>query len=179
MLLRIKNRFSLCGFGWEENSVKERRQWKKYPWAKNGICVFVCDREKRKINSFQITVIIFKVNKKYKSSIKKDFKSTELLTKLSFFLYFRDRSKNGEGNKDSARVTDHPSKKLVKAENNVNLLYIIDCGLFNRIFYGMFYYRLYGYQCCHWFYDFPTSCSTCLKSTKSKKSDGGYQYGMS
>ena len=30
---------------------------------------------------------------------KKDFKFAELLTKTSFFLYFRDRPKNGEGNK--------------------------------------------------------------------------------
>ena len=48
----------------------------------------MCVREK--INSFEITVIIFKACKKYKSA--------ELFTKISFFLYFRDRSKNGEGN---------------------------------------------------------------------------------
>ena len=44
-----------------------------------------------------------------------DFKSAELLTKISFFLYFRDRPKNGEGNKEdvesiSASVTKHALK---------------------------------------------------------------------
>ena len=34
---------------------------------------------------------------------KKDFKFAELLTKTSFFLYFRDRPENGEGNKQRRR----------------------------------------------------------------------------
>ena len=51
---------------------------------------------------------------------KKDFKSEDLLTKTSFFLYFRDRPKNGERNKGGvgstcARVTKHASKKVAKA----------------------------------------------------------------
>ena len=34
---------------------------------------------------------------------KKNFKSAELLTKTSFFLYFRDCHKNGKGNKQVRR----------------------------------------------------------------------------
>ena len=69
---------------------------KKYPWAESRICVFksvcvcVCERERKrekKINSFGITAIIFKA---LNSLFKKDFKGAELLTKISFFFYFRD-----------------------------------------------------------------------------------------
>ena len=57
---------------------------------------------------------------------KKDFKFTELLTKTSFFVYFRDRPENGEGNKQRRRrsictkVTNHASKKVEKAEASLN-----------------------------------------------------------
>ena len=66
--------------------------------------------EREKIKSFEIIVIIFKAQKKCYNS-KKDFKSAELLTETSFFLYFRDRPKNREGNKGEvasicARVTN-------------------------------------------------------------------------
>ena len=54
----------------------ERKYWKrtgvmvkKYPWAESGICVCV----KRKKNSFEITVIIFKASKKCKSPFQKGF----------------------------------------------------------------------------------------------------------
>ena len=54
-----------------------------------------------------------------------DFKFAELLTKTSFFVYFRDRHENGEENKGGvesicAKVTKHASKKVVKAEANLN-----------------------------------------------------------
>ena len=45
---------------------------KKYPWAESGIYAFVCEREIKK-NSFEITVIIFRAYKKYKSPIQKEF----------------------------------------------------------------------------------------------------------
>ena len=57
---------------------------------------------------------------------KKDFKIAELLSKISFFLYFRDRPKNGEGNKQRRRqiicatLTKHVSKKVAEAEVNLN-----------------------------------------------------------
>ena len=57
----------------------------------------MCVREKKNIN-FDITVIIFRVYKKCKSPIQKEFLKG-LLTNSSFFLYFRDRRKNGEGKK--------------------------------------------------------------------------------
>ena len=63
---------------------------KKYPWAESRICVFVCGREK-KINNFEIIIIIFKAYKNVNLQFKKDFKSAERLTKTSFFFYFRDR----------------------------------------------------------------------------------------
>ena len=55
---------------------------------------------------------------------KKDFKSAEILTKTSFFLYVRNRSKNGgrikwEVESICARVTKHASMKVMKAEVNM------------------------------------------------------------
>ena len=58
----------------------------------------VCEGEREKNNIFEITVIIFRAYKKCKSPIQKEFLKG-LLTNTSFFLYFRDRPKNGEGKK--------------------------------------------------------------------------------
>ena len=51
---------------------------------------------------------------------KKNSKRAELLTKASFFLYFRDRPKNGEGNKQRSRrkYTRQSNKTHQKAMNN-------------------------------------------------------------
>ena len=62
---------------------------------------------------------------------KRDFKTTKLLTKTLFFLYFRDRPKNGEGNKEDvesicATATKYTSKYVAKAEFNLNWLWTID-----------------------------------------------------
>ena len=57
--------------------------------------MYLCVRGEKTINSFDIAVIIFKAYKKCKSA--------ERLTKTYFFLYFRDRPKNGEGNKQRRR----------------------------------------------------------------------------
>ena len=57
----------------------------------------MCEREKKN-NRFEITVMIFRAYKKCKSPIQKEFLKG-LLTNMSFFLYFRDRPKNGEGKK--------------------------------------------------------------------------------
>ena len=70
--------------------------------------------ERKKISSFEITVIEYLL-------FKKDFKSPELLTKTFFSRYFTDRSKNGEGNKGEVCVqTKHASRKVAKAEVNLN-----------------------------------------------------------
>ena len=63
--------------------------------------VHLCEREKKK-NSFEI-IIIFRAYKKCKSSIQKEFLKV-LLTNTSFFLYFRDRLKNGEEKKETSKV---------------------------------------------------------------------------
>ena len=52
-------------------------------------------------------------------------KFAELLTKTSFFVYFRDRPENGEGNKEDvesicAKVTKLASKKVAEAKTNLN-----------------------------------------------------------
>ena len=53
--------------------------------------MYVCvSKRKREKNSFGITAIFFKASNPL---FKKDFKSTELLTKTSSFLYFRDHPK--------------------------------------------------------------------------------------
>ena len=59
--------------------------------------MYVCERKKN--NSFEIHVIILRYIRNVNLPFKKDFKFAALLTKTSFFLYFRDRPKNGEGNK--------------------------------------------------------------------------------
>ena len=125
MFLRIRNKSLLCGFDWEENPEKGLRQWKKVSISrKQNLCI--CVWERKKINSFEITLIIFlRHTKNVNLQFKKDFKSAELPTKPSFFLYFRDRPENGEGNKGDvesirARVTKHASKYVVKAKVNLN-----------------------------------------------------------
>ena len=59
--------------------------------------VYVCVREKNNIS--EIHTINLKYIRNVNLPFKKDFKFAELLTKTSFFLYFRDRPENGERNK--------------------------------------------------------------------------------
>ena len=81
----------------------------------------MCVREREQNNNFSITAIIFKVSD---LQFKKDFKSAELLAKTSFFLYFRDRPQMTKEAKNveciSARLTKHGSKKVAKAEVDLN-----------------------------------------------------------
>ena len=60
------------------------------------MCMSVTEK---KNNSFEIHVIILRYTRNVNLPFKKDFKFAELHTKTSFFLYFRDRPKNGEENK--------------------------------------------------------------------------------
>ena len=69
------------------------------------MCMYV--REKKN-NSFKIHVIILRYVRNVNLPFKKDFKFSELLTKTSFFLYFRDRPKIGEGNKQKRRQNHMP-----------------------------------------------------------------------
>ena len=55
--------------------------------------------EREKNNSFEIHVIVLRYIRNANLSFKKDFTFAELVTKTSFFLYFTERPKNGEGNK--------------------------------------------------------------------------------
>ena len=118
-----------------------RKSWKRVEatekvcmsWKQN-LCVCVCGREK-KLTALKLLWSFLRYIKNVNLQFKKDFKSAELLTKTYFFLYFRDRSKNGEWNKgdvDSicARVTKHASKCLAKAEVNLNWFWTINYGLF-------------------------------------------------
>ena len=56
---------------------------------------FLCVWEKKN-NSFEIHVIILRYKGNINLPFKNDIKFVELLTKILFFLYFRDRPKNGE-----------------------------------------------------------------------------------
>ena len=86
----------------------------------------------KKSSSFEIHVIILSYIRNVNLPFKKDFKFAELLTKTSFFLYFRNRPKNGEGNKLRRRrkymskSNKHASKKVAKAEANLNWLWTIE-----------------------------------------------------
>ena len=79
--------------GWG-NGKKVSLSWKQ------NLCVCVWER---KNNSFKIHVIILRYIRNVNLPFKKDFKFTELFTKTFFFLYFRDRPKNGERNKQRRR----------------------------------------------------------------------------
>ena len=70
----------------------------------------MCVREKKN-KSFEIHLIILRCIRNVNLPFKKDFKFAELLTKTSFFLYFRDRPENGEGNKQRRR------RKYVRKSN--------------------------------------------------------------
>ena len=82
---------SLFGFDLEENAEKALKQWKKVTmnWKRN-----LCTCARKKNNSFEITVIIFKLYKNANLLFKKDFKIAELLTKISFLFYFRGCPQN-------------------------------------------------------------------------------------
>ena len=53
--------------------------------------------------SFKIHIIFLMYIRNVNTQFKKDFKFVELLTKTYIFGYFRDRSENGEGNKQRRR----------------------------------------------------------------------------
>ena len=63
---------------------------------------------------------------------KRILKFQNYLQKTSFFLYFRRRPKNGKGDVETicARVTKPASKKVAKAEVDLNSLWTIDYELF-------------------------------------------------
>ena len=89
---------------------------KKYPWAESGLYVLICvgEREK-KLTALKLLQSFLRHIKKLNPQFKKDFKNAKFLTKTSFFLYFRGRLQNGEGNKGNvecicARVTIDTSK---------------------------------------------------------------------
>ena len=88
-----------------------------------NVCVCVREREKEKRNnSFGITAIIFKASIPL---FKKNFKSAVILTKTSFFLYFRDRPKMVKETKERRKYKrktyyKHGSKKVAKAKVNLN-----------------------------------------------------------
>ena len=98
--------------------------------------MYLSVREKKNC-SFEIIVIILRYI--YITNVnflfKKDFKIAKLLTKTSVFLYFRDCPKTGWGNKEDvksicARVTKPASKKVAKAEFDLNWLWTNDYGFF-------------------------------------------------
>ena len=71
---------------------------KKYPWAESGF-LHLCVWERKKITGLKLLLRnVRNAYKKCKSPIQKEFLKG-LLTNISFFLYFRDHPKNGEGKK--------------------------------------------------------------------------------
>ena len=86
---------------WERISWKNAEATEKsiHELKAEFVCVCVCEKK----NSFEIHVIILRYMRNVNLPFKKDFKIAELLSKISFFLYFRDRPKNGEGNKQRRR----------------------------------------------------------------------------
>ena len=83
---------------------------KSIPELKAEFVCIMCGGEKKN-NSFEIHVIILRYIKNVNLPFKKDFKFAELLTKTSFFLYFRDRTENVEENEQRRR------RKYVRKSN--------------------------------------------------------------
>ena len=102
----------------EENTEKALRQLKKYPSAESEICA--CVKEKKK-NSFEIHVIILRYIRNVNLPFKKDFKFAELLTKISFFLYFRDRSKNQKYAQELLNMHQKRWRKLKVSELSMSI----------------------------------------------------------
>ena len=119
MVLIIRKRSSLCEFDWEENPEEGLKQSKRVSISLKwnlSICVW----ERKKNNRFEITVIILRYTRNVNLLFKKDFKIAELLTKTSFFLYFRDRPKNGERNKgDVESICAKVTKRIKKCGLNL------------------------------------------------------------
>ena len=111
------------------------------------VCVCVCVWERKKITALKLLSLFLRYIRNVNVLLNKYFQSAELLTKTSFFLYFRDRPKNGEGSNKQleriiARVTKHASKKLAKAEVILNCSLWIEYeqllkGCFDCIFTSM------------------------------------------
>ena len=112
----------------------KRIEWKKVlmSWKRN---VYLCKWKRNENNSLEITKSFIRNISNVNLLFKKDFKSAQLLTKASFFIYFRDHPKNGEGNKGDfkstcARVIKYTSIKVAKAVVNLNWLWTTNYGLF-------------------------------------------------
>ena len=63
----------LCGFDWEENPEKRVEAMEKSILELKTEFVYLRVRKREKINSLEITVIIFKAYKKCKSPMQKGF----------------------------------------------------------------------------------------------------------
>ena len=168
-----EKRSSLCGLDWKDNREKGLRQWTKvFMSQKKNLCIWVCEK---KIAALKLLYSFLMHMKNLNLLFKKDFKSAELLTKTSFFLYFRDRPKNGEENQGdaesiSAKVTKHALRKVANAEIKRNWQWKIDYALFwlYCIVLVVVISTDDWYQWPHWFHYFSISDSTCSKSTKGK-----------
>ena len=97
--------------------------------------MYLCKWKRNENNSLEITKSFIRNISNVNLLFKKNFKSAQLLTKASFFIYFRDHPKNGEGNKGDfkstcARVIKYTSIKVAKAVVNLNWLWTTNYGLF-------------------------------------------------
>ena len=126
MFPRIRKGSLLCGgFHWKKILKKRWDNWKSIPQLK---AKFVRVWNKKKKNSFEIHVIILRYIRNVNLPFKKDFKFAELLTKISFFLYFRDRSKNQKYAQELLNMHQKRWRKLKVSELSMSIW--IDYGLF-------------------------------------------------
>ena len=102
-----------------------RKSWRRTEAIEKSIHKFKVEFEylcvgEKKNNRFEITVIILRYTKNVNLLFKQDFKIAKLLTKTSFFLYFRDRPKNGERNKgDVESICAKVTKRIKKCGLNL------------------------------------------------------------
>ena len=87
--------------------------------------MYLCVGEKKN-NSFEITVIILRYTRNVNLLFKKDFKVVEVLTKTSFFftletvLKMAKETNKGDFGSTCAKAAKHTSKKVAKAEVDLN-----------------------------------------------------------
>ena len=116
---------------WLKKTLKKGRgNRKKSPWAESRISILILS-DGIKLIALKLLPPFLRYIGNVNLLFKNDFKSAELLTKTSIFFYFRGWPKIGEWSKGdvksiSTRVTKDASKRVAKAEVNLNCSLWID-----------------------------------------------------
>ena len=134
---KIRLRYSLYGFDWEENPRERLREWKKVSlsWQQN-ICTCVSEKEKSKLQALKL--LQFFRHKICKFFIQKGFQKCRtshqnMLYPLESVVKMTKETSKRDVERIRARVAKRASKYGAKAEVNLNWLGTIDMDCFDYI----------------------------------------------